>query len=217
MDEVKFDFMARWDQAAAVAQLVVRVRTPQGSGTGFLIHQHWANRHVIVTAEHVVGHADAWGEPIKIDYMGKSVTLSPEQRGVMSDVDSDLAMVGFTADEFVFPEELMKINEPDISYTAGSELSWLGYPTVSPSTLCYFHGYISAYLKEEGAYLVDGVAINGVSGGPAFTFQDGKIVLLGMVTAYIPNLRPSGDSLTRLGLCEASGKNRKVPSLAQRP
>jgi hypothetical protein len=47
--------------------------------------------------------------------------------------------------------------------------------------------------------LVDGVAINGVSGGPAFLPVDkDQFILGGMVSAYIPN-RATGESLP--GVC----------------
>ena len=65
-----------------------------------------------------------------------------------------------------------------------------------PQKLCFFSGRVSAYLAEENAYLVDGVAINGVSGGPAF-HETGKII--GLVTAYIVN-RATGEALPGVSL-----------------
>ena len=43
-------------------------------------------------------------------------------------------------------------------------------------------------------YLVDGVAINGVSGGPAFRLGVKSAELMGVASAYIPN-RATGDVL----------------------
>lgn len=56
------------------------------------------------------------------------------------------------------------------------------------------------------AYLVDGVAISGVSGGPAFIVTDeGAPFIMGVVTAYIPN-RVTGESLP--GVCLVAGIHR---------
>jgi len=64
----------------------------------------------------------------------------------------------------------------------------------------FFSGHISCYRENEDDYLVDGNAINGVSGGPAF-YVDSKTSetkICGVVTAYIPN-RATGEALP--GLC----------------
>ena len=42
----------------------------------------------------------------------------------------------------------------------GSEIGWLGFPSVAPHDLCFFSGNISARQEYRKAYLVDGVAIN---------------------------------------------------------
>ncbi len=51
----------------------------------------------------------------------------------------------------------------------------------------------------DEAYLVDGVAINGVSGGPAFAIVGKEIVIMGVVTAYVPN-RATGEVLPGLAV-----------------
>jgi hypothetical protein len=66
----------------------------------------------------------------------------------------------------------------------GADLGWLGYPGIAGSKLSFFAGVLSSYLDQPPGYLVDGVAINGVSGGPAFT-REGAIV--GIVSSYLPN------------------------------
>jgi hypothetical protein len=51
----------------------------------------------------------------------------------------------------------------------------------------------------DGFYFVDGVAINGVSGGPTFAInQDNKVQIIGLVSAYVPN-RATGAQLP--GFC----------------
>lgn len=66
----------------------------------------------------------------------------------------------------------------------GIELGWIGFPYLFDHKLCLFKGVVSGHLNEPPTYLVDGVAINGVSGGPAF---DDRCHLIGLVSAYIPN------------------------------
>jgi len=66
----------------------------------------------------------------------------------------------------------------------GAEVGWLGFPGLVEPELCFFHGNVSGSLNEPPTYLIDGVAINGVSGGPVF---DERAHLIGLVSAYIPN------------------------------
>jgi hypothetical protein len=59
---------------------------------------------------------------------------------------------------------------------------------------------VSAWVQEMSAYFVDGVAINGVSGGPAFaSYGDDTLEIIGVVSAYIPN-RVTGETLPGLGI-----------------
>ena len=64
--------------------------------------------------------------------------------------------------------------------------------------MCFFSGCISARREERKAYLIDGVSINGVSGGPVFysTETDG-VEIVGIVSAYKAN-RATGSSLPGL-------------------
>ena len=55
-------------------------------------------------------------------------------------------------------------------------------------------------MEVDKAYLIDGVAINGVSGGPVFTVFKNMIMIIGVVSAYAPN-RATGEALP--GLCIA--------------
>jgi hypothetical protein len=77
----------------------------------------------------------------------------------------------------------------------GAEVGWLGFPGLVYPELCFFRGVVSGYSERPPIYLIDGVAINGVSGGPAF---DRTGLLAGFVSAYVPN-QVSGD-LTLPGL-----------------
>ena len=61
-------------------------------------------------------------------------------------------------------------------------------------------------MEAEEAYLVDGVAINGVSGGPAFIPEK---MLIGVVAAYIPN-RATGEPLPGLAVVRGVGQFHEV-------
>jgi hypothetical protein len=64
----------------------------------------------------------------------------------------------------------------------GADIAWLGFPAVFEPELCFFHGFVSGFKADPPRYLVDGTAMPGVSGGPAF---DDRAHLIGLVSAYI--------------------------------
>jgi hypothetical protein len=64
--------------------------------------------------------------------------------------------------------------------------------------LCFFSGIISARQDFRKAYLIDGVAINGVSGGPViYSTETEGIQFVGTVNAYKAN-RVTGEALPGL-------------------
>jgi hypothetical protein len=74
-----------------------------------------------------------------------------------------------------------------------------------PGTLCFFCGHISsAYAQSR--YFIDGVAIGGVSGGPAFyhSEDDDGIRIVGSITAYTP-AKSGGESLPGLMVADEVG------------
>lgn len=70
-------------------------------------------------------------------------------------------------------------------------------------TRCFFAGTVSAAQRERNAYLIDDVAINGVSGGPVLYVgqHSGKVSVVGTITAYRPNLS-CGEMLPGLGIAQ---------------
>ena len=182
-----------------VRKHVVHISTPDGSGTGFLIATSKEEKIVgIATALHVVSYALEWGQPIKIRYdiSGATILLKEPDRSIHWDKNTDSALIRFSQDKLPLPEKPIILIERGKFYREGVEIGWCGYPSVYSSKLCFFSGCISAWLRNEDAYLVDGVIINGVSGGPAFTTFP---TLMGFVTAYIPN-RATGEALPGVGL-----------------
>jgi hypothetical protein len=155
----------------------------------------------VATAAHVVGYADSWEQPIRIHHYdsGEVVMLKHEDRAVWVEEVTDAAAIVFVRGEIPFPEQPLRLAPKDMHLRIGNEVGWLGFPAMSPQSLCFFAGRTSSYLEEASAYLVDGVAINGVSGGPAFVLdEDGSITVIGVISAYIPN-RATGEALP--GLC----------------
>jgi hypothetical protein len=177
-----------------VSSSVFRIVTDQSGGTGFVfaVSQDLHNakyNSMLATAWHVIK-----------DAVGTSSALSL--------ISSDgLRMLNSTADKISYMQlgddafdtaiimvesstplidinALLPIMPSESMLARGSEIGWLGFPGIAEPELCFFTGVVSGYLHNPPNYLVDGVAINGVSGGPVF---DNRCHLVGMMTAYIPN------------------------------
>lgn len=184
-----------WARAfKTVSEHVVLIETPSARGTGFVVPPPPGSEGslCVITACHVVGHADDWHEPIKLMHFPsrKQVFLTPESRGISAAPGRDQAIIIFGKDTLPLPAANLPLLQIDTRYNEGVEIGWLGYPAVAPSSnLCFFCGHISTWIEADEAYLVDGVAINGVSGGPAFV-QDEKenVTVIGLVTEYRPNM-----------------------------
>ncbi len=99
----------------------------------------------------------------------------------------------------------------------GNKIGWLGFPAIPTASLCFFAGDVSAWVQSLSAYLVDGVAINGVSGGPAFhilEFDPGAVWIIGVFSAYMPN-RATGEVLPGLSVVrDVSQFHELAPSFA---
>jgi hypothetical protein len=178
-----------WEkQIAAVSPRVVKISTPTGWGTGFLafynFDKSWCG---IATAAHVVGHADEWQQPIRITHAasGTSEFYSTDGRVIIIDHATDSAVVFCLKRQLGLPDIPVALLPVGEACGLGSELGWLGYPSIEPNTLCFFTGAISAKLDHLNAYLIDGVGIQGVSGGPVFHCTDsGEPQIIGCVSAY---------------------------------
>ena len=183
---------SQWAGAVkAIRDHVLLIETPGVRGTGFVIQPPPGTRFsTITTAMHVIVHAHEWREPLKLTHFpsGKQAFLDVNSRVINLNPSRDMAIIHFSAQELPLPNASVPFLEINKRLNEGVETGWLGFPAVAPSNLCFFCGHISAWLQPDEAYLVDGVAINGVSGGPAF-MQDnnGKPVIIGLVTEYRPN------------------------------
>lgn len=182
-----------WAKAVAtVREHVILIETPSARGTGFVVPPRPGTTNpCVITAWHVIAHAEQWREPLKLTHFpsGKQAFLNPNARAISAARGRDQAVIQLPNDALPLPAASLPLLRVDTRYSEGVEIGWLGYPVVAPSRLCFFCGHISTWLEPDEAYLVDGVAINGVSGGPAFVqdLQEDPIVI-GLVTEYRPNL-----------------------------
>jgi hypothetical protein len=182
-----------WDHAIeTISPHVVKIETPTGYGTGFLtLYNHDKAWCGIATAAHVVSHADDWQEPIRIkhDRSKAPLFLKPEQRVIFLDRSTDSAIVLFLKGELQLPEFPIALLPMDQPCPIGFDIGWLGFPAIEPDTLCFFAGTVSARQTNRKAYLIDGVAINGVSGGPVFHCPvSDQVQVIGCVSAYHANM-----------------------------
>lgn len=197
---------AQWHEIIEkLTPYVVRIWTPQGSGTGFIVSNSKNTQMcAVATAGHVINHAHYWEEPIRIEHIasGKTLMLRQADRAINTKEETDTAAIIFERKDMVVPSDLLPLTPKDKYFKPGVEIGWLGFPAIPHANLCFFSGRISAWIESDNAYLVDGVAINGVSGGPAFIIGN---MLMGVVSAYIPN-RAMGEPLP--GLAVVRGVNQ---------
>jgi hypothetical protein len=146
-----------------------------------------------------VGHADEWQQPIRIENEISTMFLKEEDRVILVDHRTDSAVVLFLKGEFQLPESPIALLPMEEPCSIGSDIGWLGYPAIEPNSLCFFAGTVSARQADRQAYLIDGVAINGVSGGPVFHCPalNKEPLIIGCVSAYHAN-RATGEALPGL-------------------
>ena len=104
---------------------------------------------------------------------------------------SDCAIVFFLKEDFKLPDVPITLRPISSPCGIGVEIGWLGYPAIDPDTACFFSGTISARKEARRAYFIDGVAINGVSGGPVFHIPSSEaddIEIIGAISDYYPNM-----------------------------
>lgn len=190
---------------ATVKPYVMRIDTPTGRGTGTVIPAPPGSVSLcVVTAWHVIEHVHEWHEPIRLIQLPtqKQIFLDSSARNVTLAPDRDQAIIEFTAEGISFPTNLA-LFEAGVRLLEGVEIGWLGFPAMAPSNLCFIHGHVSTWLEDDEAYLVDGIAINGVSGGPAFIqSEDGSPMITGLLTEYRPNVA-TGNILPGVSLVRA--------------
>lgn len=187
-----------------VAPYVVKIETPSGHGTGFLcLHSQTRSFFGIATARHVVANAHEWQEPIRIRQLasGTTVFLKEPDRAILANPGTDSAVVLVSPGDLKLPDDAIPLLPVSSPLAIGTEVGWLGFPALAAETLCFFSGSISARQESDHAYLIDGVAINGVSGGPViFSNDTDGVQIVGTISAYISNRANSGTTLPGLAI-----------------
>lgn len=182
---------------------IVKIETPAGHGTGFLCFRNESRAFcAIATAGHVVSYADEWQQPIRLKHLPSNTTifLKESDRVIFGDKKTDSAIIMVNPGELKLPETPIPFLPNSTLLAIGAEVGWLGYPALASSDLCFFSGMISARQEWRHAYLIDGVAINGVSGGPViYSTETDGVQIVGTVSAYVSN-RATGDTLPGLAI-----------------
>jgi hypothetical protein len=203
-----------WNQIVdKVAPYIVKIDTPVGSGTGFItLCNENKNIYGIATAAHVVNYAEQWQQPIRIHFqtLAETILLKENDRIIFIDLAKDSAVIIFQKNDLKLPEVFVPLLPVSTRLSIGIEVGWLGFPAIAPYTLCFFSGSISAPQEIRNAYLIDGVAINGVSGGPVlYSTESEGVQIVGSITAYQAN-RQSGDTLPGLSIAQDVSHFHKI-------
>lgn len=194
-----------WHEAIGeLKEHLVHISTPRGSGTGWLVStSNTTDLCAIATAAHVVDYAHFWEDPIRVlhPYSGKSALFRATDRSIHLQNEIDSAAIVINRGELPLPTAPLALMQQGYYMKPGVELGWLGFPAVHQSDACFFSGRISHYDENRKRYLVDGVAINGVSGGPTFRLHTDHLEIVGIVSAYIAN-RATGETLPGLAVIQ---------------
>jgi hypothetical protein len=182
-----------------ITPFVVKIRTQFSYGTGYIF---WQNKDLccIATANHVIEPAtvDKWEQAIHITQPnGASVRYYPQHRNILQNLEGgDSAAILVNKAGLSLPSDCLPIWNFSGEIPIGTNVGWLGFPQVvdqgvlNPS---FFSGNISNVFQHLKQYAIDGVAINGVSGGPLFCQSEADTPLvIGTISSYVPNTLATG-------------------------
>ena len=176
-----------WHRAiGTISKQIVRIEAGTSYGTGFITHAAHDLRG-FATAHHVIAKAEKNRRPIGIRYgPDKIMHVGPgtanEALIVRNNPPDDAALI-LVKNCAHLPKGVNLIEHGQM-VVMGVEIGWLGFPMVASDKLCFFSGRVSHLDAELKQYLVDGVAVKGASGGPAFYFRDNEPVVMGTISSY---------------------------------
>ena len=183
-----------WHEAAVtVSKQVVQIIAGNARGTGFITHCAHDLRG-IATAFHVIREAIETDQAITIRYGPRKSTKIGPSTGreliLLRDKDkaTDVALLLFKDKDAPSPPRA-ELLQPHRAIVVGVELGWIGFPAiVGGEAPCFFSGRISFTAHDGNLYLVDGTGIKGVSGGPVFYLNGEQPEIIGVVSAYTPEV-----------------------------
>lgn len=180
-----------WNQAVKeITPYIVKITTPEGHGTGFF-YRYGPNKKacIIATAHHVLGNINESKQPIELYHQSSGQMITCHWDDMYTFAPSgDAAGIAIRSGLLQFPDKPLQLLQNDIALDIGTGVGWLGYPWIADGVLCFFSGSVSARLSNGNSYLIDGVAINGVSGGPVFCANDDRgVQIIGVVSQYLCN------------------------------
>lgn len=176
-----------------MSNCILKIETPNGYGTGFIGFDN--DSYIgIATAYHVVKSAHIEQYPIKITHYNsqKSLWILPGCYNTVNNEEADSSFI-FIEKRFINFSDICIIPPKFLNYedniNIGCNTCWLGFPNITPNVLCIFSGIISSIVTLGGdLYIIDGVSIHGVSGGPVVVLTDDGYKVIGIVTGYRPNV-----------------------------
>ena len=145
--------------------------------------------YIFATAWHVIEKLTRTNRPIKLVTADKSKAyeIMPDSYTIYREgpKEFDTGIIEVSSERaLVFEKDLLPMLDFEELLPRGSEVAAVGFPGLADEEFCFFRGVISGYSKKPPAYLVDGVVLNGVSGGPAI---DRQARIIGLVSSYLPN------------------------------
>src|SRR6266852_1185215 len=114
-----------WNEIVAkVTPYIVKIETPTGHGTGFFcLYSENKNFCGIATARHVVGYADEWQQPIRLQHYPSSTTafLKEAERVIYPDPETDSAIMLFRQGVLELPEDPIPLLPLSVPLATGAE------------------------------------------------------------------------------------------------
>lgn len=121
-----------WHVAFEIVEpYVVKITTPEASGTGFLVASTAKKELLgIATAAHVIDFPHYWEQPIRIQHFksGKTVFLNHADRLIDIDYAKDTASIVIRGGEIPSPNEALPIISEDKHLKVGVEVGVDGVP-----------------------------------------------------------------------------------------
>lgn len=190
------------DVIPRIEPIVFQVCAGDAIGTAFAISrtvQDGGRHTMLATAWHVVKDVVSTDAPLVILRSDGTDTtplvVGPARIYPIGPEECDTALLAIPTSEPLIREEDLGPIPLETMLPKGAELGWLGFPGIVYPELCFFCGVVSGHKEVPPVYLIDGVGINGVSGGPAF---DRSGLIVGLVSAYLPNQIEPGRTLPGL-------------------